>query len=377
MSDGLQCDVPPSLLGSVISAGQTFGDKLGGKLTGGSTVGRDIGKFLGGGGLFGPAACHIKWLTGGGCSKPPTEANIMMYNSIFTSALVTAMLNCKGQGTSTQFQSISCSPPEDFEQNIGCVAATETLSALLAAREQLETDANRIDPNYIRQEPNAYVREVMTIGVFGNSACDWCVVNDISQNNTVNTDISCISSNEFVQEVRNNIKTSTSQMAGTATDVTGDIASVFKNDEDCVVANVASEISTSVTDQDITNLASTSVLAQEMIITGESVWMQRLVQGITYESVLTLVEDGQFFNNLYDSETEMAGQDILRKNESFNDLVNELDKTVVGLTNIFESTMGKTLIILGLFFIGITIILIIVFTTNPQLANDILGTKFK
>ena len=371
------CSDPPTLVGSVLNASLTFGGKLGGVT--GTEIGTDIGRFFGGGGLFGYEACHFHAITGGGCTKPPTVANISMYNSIFSDAFITAMINVETSGVTQQFIDYTCSGEEPgYNDNSGCNACTTTLNELLASREALEVEANQINPNYTIEYPgNAATQANMTTASFCASACRACYFENTFQNSTVNVSITAVNTEKFVESVRNNLTNSTKQTVKNVTDITGDLASVFKNDSDCIIANIASTISSKISDEQIVGLLTSSVDAQTLDISGLSVWTDRLKQGVTYQSVTSLVEQGSYFDSMYSTEDVTAAQNIVKENDTFNQLVNDLDETIVGMADIYKSTIGKTIMIVGLVMVGAVIIMVILFATNPKLMNDLLGTHAK
>ncbi len=354
-------------------AGQNLGGKLGGLLTGNSAAGRDIGRFIGQGGIFGYAACRIHFLTGGGCSKPPTEANITMYNNIFTSAVFSAMMTCEGQGVSRQYQSIDCDTPVGFDKNLGCAACSDTVTGLIKAREQLEQQAHLVNPDYVEQTVNTEVASLLATGTFCVTACKSCAFFDISQNDVVNTNISCVTSSDFVTKVRNNISVATTQMAKTATDVTGDLAGILSGESDCIVSNISNRISDRVSDEAITKLASKAITYQRINVTGRSVYMQRFKQAVSFEDVFTFVEQANFFTSLYNSEDTTAGQQAVVTNQNFNEIIDDLSDSVETGANLVNSEFGQLLIGLVVAGVGVLVVGAILLTSNPELRKALFG----
>lgn len=354
-------------------AGQNLGGKIGQAIGGDSAAGRDIGRFIGQGGIFGYAACRIHFLSGGGCSKPPTSANITMYNNIFSSAVFSAMTTCKGQGVSREYQSINCDTPAGFEQNLGCTSCTSAVSDILKARQDLEKQAHEVNPNYVEQTPNAEVVKLLAPGEFCATSCKSCAFYDISQNDVVNTSITCVSSTNFVAKVRNNISVATTQMAKTATDVTGDLAGILSGESDCIVSNISNRINQRVSDDDIVNLASKAVNYQQINVTGRSVYMKRLKQAVSFEDVFTFVEQSNFFTAIYSQEETRAGQQAVVSNQNFNEILDDLSDSVKTGVSLVNSEFGQLLIGLVVAGAGVLIVGAILLTSNPELRHALFG----
>lgn len=333
-----------SLVGQLVNLGSTVGGNLGGAIAG--EPGAQIGSFFGSGGPVGDAACGVF----GGCEDPPTVANISMYNSIVTEALYRTILTCSDSTAAIQYQTITCSgtPAPGFSNNAGCRKCADVKGEYLERRRQLEQDALLVDSNYDVQEPNADVLAFWLSEAFipCRYACADCAFQETEQSATINVSTQCVDQSTFNQNVRNNITVATEQALTEVTDVFGDIAQLLNSSDNCIVANISDSINASITDEALNSLKSNIVTYQEFNITGQSIWVDKLVQGINANTMQTLVQNTGVTTNVYNTSAVQASQTIIEQNADLNELVTALTTTVVSSAEITSSLMSKVMIIL-------------------------------
>lgn len=367
----LQCAVPPTTLASLVMAGGNLGTSVFTKLFGNTASSRFFGNFIGQGGPIGYAVCHLKVLSGGGCTRPPTEANITMYNDIFSRAMFASLATCRGSGVSKQFQTNQCENPFGFSDNYGCNTCTDVVTGLLASRRLLERQARSINPNYIEQTMNAQVEAFMSVGEFCLPACTSCVNQNITQKDVTKFNEECVESSDFVSKLQSNVKFYTDQTAKSQSDVTGDLTRIFANDSDCVIGNVASKMNSVISSSDVTALAANLFASQRISVTGSSTWLSRVKQSISLESVITYVENQNYFSNLYSSDEVKAGQKVVDSDKSLTDLLDSFTAIDIGFSNFYNSTIGQALLVAALIAFTAVVVVGVLFGTNKVLRNAI------
>jgi hypothetical protein len=155
-------------------------------------------------------------------------------------------------------------------------------------------------------------------------------------------------------------------------DLTGDVASLLTTPEACVAIDIANHIDTALEDNVLNTIKTEMTSFQELNVNGQSIWLQRLDQGMNIDTIQRLVQNSNFANNVY-SETELeASQEIIQSNAAITDAIESLSRTVQLTTSITTDTIGQMLFILAMVLAGGLFIFVIVSAAKPKLAKKLL-----
>ncbi len=379
-----EADCPPtnsSLVGNVLTAAVTYGGKAGGFVGGiadnvtfgitdgyGAKAGEYIGPVVFAGPIaYGACALHLF----GSCDHEPSKANINMVNSIITSAIYESLQAEHDSGVTTQHMLANCTDPSKFRDNAGCLSCLNVRDELMSRRYALEQEALQIsgDGDAVSL-PNTYIQSLWNNFEPCEYACVSCGVGNSQQNSTIKIGSSFQASSTFTTSVRNKIKTASAQAVKNVSDMTGDLARAIKSDQACMSQDLSNRINNNISDKQIADVVNQSKVFQEINISGRSIWADRLEQGITAQTMSTYVGSLNVANKMYTSSEMKASQELVESNANFKELVNDLDQVIVSLSDIYKSTVGKTLIIVGTICIAVILIMLIYMVQNPAAADE-------
>lgn len=382
----------PSLVGRVLASGRTLGGRFGEGLGSGAEklltlnstdnnflgkAGRDVGAFMGGGGLLGYAYC--KWgskLFGGSCSEPPSKADIEMNNSIVSTALYQTILSCKDSSVSKQTLQAVCSSPTFNTQNAGCVSCQRARESLWANREQLQLDWLKISGSTTPLPgADAEVEALWADFEPCKYACQNCADSSIVQTGNVRATVGCVGSSTFNDEFRARLKEASSQAVANVSDVTGDLARLFSAETNCMVSSLTNRVNEAITDNQLDRLKQKVSDNQTINVTGNSIYMARVAQGISTSSISTFTAEVDVTSKMYTTEELDASQTLLDKNETVQDLAEDLVVSIGGFSSIFQQSIGKLIILLAIVATGVVLAVILFVAAEPELAAMLVGIK--
>lgn len=381
--DGTNSSIVGRVFGEGRELGGGIGSYVGSKISGGNgtvaKIGQDVGGFFGGGGAIGYSYC--KWgakLIGDSCSSPPSKSISVLTNTIVSNAVYSAVLQCQDSSVTTQKMSANCSGGSNFGNNRGCTLCEDVRSTLLKKRYALQVDS--LNRSGLTVEPESFKPNAMVSALWEGDfqpceyVCDACGIGDVSQKSTIRVTSKCVSDDGFVQSVRDQIKTASSQAVQNISDVSGDIARLFASDQDCMISDLSARIENNITDSEISEVATSCVQNQQINITGNSLWANRLNEGITAQTMVTFAGSLDITDRMYTSSELSSSQELIQKNANIQELSDDLNSVIVSATSMFQSTTGRTLILVAGLAITAVLVLVMFAVSDPDGARGAIGS---
>jgi hypothetical protein len=206
-------------------------------------------------------------------------------------------------------------------------------------------------------------------------ACQNCADTSIVQKGNVRATVGCVGSSTFNDEFRARLKEASSQAVANVSDVTGDLARLFTADTNCMVESLTNRVNEAITDNELSRLKQKVVNNQTINVVGNSIYMARVVQGISSDSISTFTAEVDVSSKMYTSEELDASQTLVDKNATIQDLSQDLIVSLGGFDGIFQQAIGKLLILIAIVAVGVVLALVLFVSAEPDLAAALLGIK--
>lgn len=299
--------------------------------------------------------------------------NIIAYGFTF------AHQTCKSSALAEQVISLNClnAQGEAVRANSNCALCKQQVVAALRARQALEDEAFRRNPNYQKQTLSDDVKTKL-LGPTGDGelgacqyVCAQCVARGLDQNIALKVSETCTAeaadySNAFTSGMQLQAETAIKQhkqaleKSGYELKTNADLQQLS-----VLMANTIKQITrTTVLNQMLMN----AVAIQSVTITADStsVVVQNVEQGITLTEIASMVSKLFSETTIKNSINYNVQQQVIQTETNFNDLVRDLEHTVNTLDDLLVSTIGKIMITIVVIILAVMMVFASFFFFKPD-----------
>lgn len=329
----------------------------------------------------GVAGLVLKHLGGHGGSNPPPpgKAFINVADAILTTSILGAINSQISATSSTEKIDFDCDEKEDLANTAGAQSCSSAVLTILENRRQMErelflTYEHETPPDTDFKDTSEY-KAMNDFGDTCKAAIRNCHSEGLQQAQNIIIDFSEFDGTAMAEQVKTNIKTTTSTVMTQMNDVLGDLGQLLNQSNECIAADISNRIAQVDLTQLINELRQFVNTAQEFKVTdgSDSVYVARVKQSISLKSVAGMVSKAKLTNNMFTQEEESVAQNFFNKNDTLNQLVDDLAGTIEGAQNIFESTVFLTIITMAAVLVGIVLIAGITYILYPDFVRELLN----
>ena len=311
-----------------------------------------------------------------------------IFNRIVSYGLLTAMTTCQSSFLVNQTLSIECTDDQagqDVANNTNCTSCKKLLTSWLTARQALDQEANKQNPDYVIPQPDPTLLATIrgpaapasswnAVGDHGicRYVCDQCVVDGVDQTSNVHVGVMCDVTSEqfrsaFVQGLSLQSETEIIKHGNSISKVLKQIQN--KDDIKTLSFNVSTSILQTATDNLLRELHAEALLYQGVIIQpgSTSVVISNVKQTITVDILASITS--RFYTNV--TLTSLSDyttiKNDLREILNLSDFLNEIEADVRTLIGLLKTTLGKILITLVAILFTVVIGIASIFFFKPKL----------
>ena len=313
-----------------------------------------------------------------------TKNSVTFTNEVIANSIFNVVSTCNGSINTSQFISVECKGPSEsaFAANSGCLACSNIETQFKVNQNNFETNLALNNSDYV---PKSFGDMPLELQTRVNNSCRLqcvnCIVEDVVQTNTTSLTLSCENDVNFESQLENQIAASVESTLTNKQDAISVFLSGFIQDKAQLSQDFANEVVNNFTTNIKNNVFSDMKSAQSVVIgsptatSNQSFYVSNLQQSIQQSGILESVVRSDITSNLYNGVDFQAIQDQFRKNDTIGDIADTLEGLITGLADLFQSGVGKVMIIMTVIVAGIVVVAVILMAFNPNLAKNLIVGK--
>lgn len=267
-----------------------------------------------------------------------------------------------------------------FEENAGCIQATDIISKLGKIRHDMVMRSYHMGSRQKVHDLSlpADLQTQVSAHVWTEYACKKSVVKDINQDQGIQIKTGCQFENSDSVQLAQAMQTKTEQATTNQKDVFGQLGGMLSGgSQNCISTDLKTNIETKF-NADFLNEQATELRFWQGVNVAPnsgSVWIDGLSEGLTSNTVATIFAKNKIQDKLYQSAQITDAQNLIDKNDTIGDVANALSQTLVGSADLMASSMGKLLLITGVVaFIALILIAALAYF-SPDTYNKSIGAR--
>lgn len=262
---------------------------------------------------------------------PENQVHQVMASIIYARALTQLLSQCSANVKAKQQITVDCNGNGDlvFTEMAGCKACALLQDVALLRRIQLENEAiqrgGRPSEDFFAQsytQKESDVRADMTR--LCASVCNNCYAANLRQAAQVTFAQTCFNETTVQTDIEAAVQGQVQSVIANVKDVAGKAVDFLADDEQCISRSFTSSMMQSVNTYGFNKLVNKCVIAQNMVIVGESIYLDRADQTINVDSVATIISEEGVFNDLFSSQALSDATSLIEKSSEFNDFLKNL-----------------------------------------------------
>ena len=335
-------------------------------------------------GAAGAGILAYDWLTSKG-------QNLTITNNITTKFTIDATTNV----TTECFSSLAGSQNVTITAEGGnftsadpspCAFCLQILGDIRTARQDLETEAEQLNPSYVPQVANANLETAMVTGQLVSpgsgtpgpadkkiaqlgpctAMCTDVVVTGVSQSETFTAKQTCNVTNDLSTSVQQTLQGKIQSDLKNQQDIVGQLESEFASNTDQIATNLSQALSQNITQNFSESLSEQMFNTQVLNIKGYSILATNLQQGFNGNQVGSLTVNNTVVDQLRQSAQYSISQSLLNKNDTVGDLSKDFLGIVRTMSDLIDDLATKVLLLIGAVLAGVVVTLGALYAFNKD-----------
>jgi len=313
-----------------------------------------------------------------------TKASFNSFANETAESFTSIKSKCLTQATAQQNLTIGDASGYDtgelFEENAGCIQATDIIGNLGKLRHDMVKRSYYMGSRQKVHDTRlpADMQTQLTAHEWTAYACKKTRINDVNQNQGIKIKTGCQFENSDSVQLAQAMQTKTSQATKNQKDVFGQLGGMLSGgSQNCISTDLKTNIETKFNADFLNEQATELRFWQGITIAPNSgsVWIDGLSEGLTSHTVASIFAKNKIQDSLYQSADITAAQNLLDKNDTLGDVANALSQTLVGSADLMASSMGKLMLITGVVaFIALILIAALAYF-SPDTYNKSIGAR--